>query len=185
MGLTRRKLVPDFADEDAHGSASLLHLLTCATCRRWAIRRLLDQRTEPKEEETQGEPYAGMWARLEESAPELVEETRRRAETVDRLFEELMQGPPGRRLAMVRQARFRSLELLERLLEESHAAQLTETVRAPELARLAARLAGLFGEGDEEAAAALRSEEHTSELQSLRHLVCRLLLEQKKNSTGC
>src|SRR5258705_2720815 len=28
-----------------------------------------------------------------------------------------------------------------------------------------------------------RSEEHTSELQSLRHLVCRLLLEKKKN--GC
>src|SRR5437899_7528818 len=29
-----------------------------------------------------------------------------------------------------------------------------------------------------------RSEEHTSELQSLRHLVCRLLLE-KKNRTCC
>src|SRR5262245_64676102 len=29
-------------------------------------------------------------------------------------------------------------------------------------------------------ALALRSEEHTSELQSLRHLVCRLLLEKKK-----
>src|SRR5262245_66195408 len=28
--------------------------------------------------------------------------------------------------------------------------------------------------------AASRSEEHTSELQSLRHLVCRLLLEKKK-----
>src|SRR5262245_63249203 len=28
---------------------------------------------------------------------------------------------------------------------------------------------------------ALRSEEHTSELQSLRHLVCRLLLEKKNN----
>src|SRR5205814_4588068 len=28
--------------------------------------------------------------------------------------------------------------------------------------------------------ALLRSEEHTSELQSLRHLVCRLLLEKKK-----
>src|SRR5438045_4769724 len=28
--------------------------------------------------------------------------------------------------------------------------------------------------------AQLRSEEHTSELQSLRHLVCRLLLEKKK-----
>src|SRR5205814_7677041 len=26
-----------------------------------------------------------------------------------------------------------------------------------------------------------RSEEHTSELQSLRHLVCRLMLEKKKN----
>src|SRR5437899_7623048 len=31
------------------------------------------------------------------------------------------------------------------------------------------------------AEAELRSEEHTSELQSLRHLVCRLLLEKKKN----
>src|SRR5438045_7295386 len=28
---------------------------------------------------------------------------------------------------------------------------------------------------------AVRSEEHTSELQSLRHIVCRLLLEKKKN----
>src|SRR5205814_9276952 len=28
-----------------------------------------------------------------------------------------------------------------------------------------------------------RSEEHTSELQSLRHLVCRLLLEKKKHAT--
>src|SRR5258705_9835268 len=28
--------------------------------------------------------------------------------------------------------------------------------------------------------AGMRSEEHTSELQSLRHLVCRLLLEKKK-----
>src|SRR5258705_6057944 len=30
------------------------------------------------------------------------------------------------------------------------------------------------------ASSAVRSEEHTSELQSLRHLVCRLLLEKKK-----
>src|SRR5437899_8087684 len=29
-----------------------------------------------------------------------------------------------------------------------------------------------------------RSEEHTSELQSLRHLVCRLLLEKKKEQTN-
>src|SRR5258705_826567 len=33
-----------------------------------------------------------------------------------------------------------------------------------------------------EVVGAARSEEHTSELQSLRHLVCRLLLEKKKNS---
>src|SRR5205814_5313007 len=32
---------------------------------------------------------------------------------------------------------------------------------------------------------ALRSEEHTSELQSLRHLVCRLLLEKKKTTSTC
>src|SRR5437899_8524203 len=33
------------------------------------------------------------------------------------------------------------------------------------------------------AACSSRSEEHTSELQSLRHLVCRLLLEKKKMSS--
>src|SRR5437899_9348484 len=41
----------------------------------------------------------------------------------------------------------------------------------------------LFGIGSDSrnhADKALRSEEHTSELQSLRHLVCRLLLEKKK-----
>src|SRR5438876_7811710 len=32
---------------------------------------------------------------------------------------------------------------------------------------------------------ALRSEEHTSELQSPVHLVCRLLLEKKKQSSTC
>src|SRR6266545_5063084 len=39
------------------------------------------------------------------------------------------------------------------------------------------RLAGAVGAGDGE-----RSEEHTSELQSLAYLVCRLLLEKKKSS---
>src|SRR5262245_19585405 len=40
---------------------------------------------------------------------------------------------------------------------------------------------GVVGGGAEWAVARrLRSEEHTSELQSLRHLVCRLLLEKKK-----
>src|SRR5947199_5431714 len=42
----------------------------------------------------------------------------------------------------------------------------------------------LRGVDDHEPAAlghVVRSEEHTSELQSLRHLVCRLLLEKKKH----
>src|SRR5438045_9498581 len=43
---------------------------------------------------------------------------------------------------------------------------------------------GQHGGGAQAARAAPRSEEHTSELQSLRHLVCRLLLEKKKKK-GC
>src|SRR2546429_3536519 len=53
---------------------------------------------------------------------------------------------------------------------------------------LQARLAQL-GVQDAERVQALtlpnRSEEHTSELQSRLHLVCRLLLEKKKNATTC
>src|SRR2546430_12301720 len=46
------------------------------------------------------------------------------------------------------------------------------------------------GRGDLEIQAAVRSEEHTSELQSQSNLVCRLLLEKKKHtshtdSTSC
>src|SRR2546423_8744571 len=37
------------------------------------------------------------------------------------------------------------------------------------------------GAGSDEAVGTLRSEEHTSELQSLAYLVCRLLLEKKKH----
>src|SRR3989441_7097737 len=37
---------------------------------------------------------------------------------------------------------------------------------------------------DEDASGAPRSEEHTSELQSLAYLVCRLLLEKKKNTAN-
>src|ERR1039458_9785298 len=49
---------------------------------------------------------------------------------------------------------------------------------------------GPFGEGaprDDQwlGAGVQRSEEHTSELQSLRHLVCRLLLEKKNRGLPC
>src|SRR2546429_4947093 len=40
-----------------------------------------------------------------------------------------------------------------------------------------------FATGQSDAAIAERSEEHTSELQSRLHLVCRLLLEKKKYET--
>src|SRR2546422_8623411 len=40
------------------------------------------------------------------------------------------------------------------------------------------------GEVDVQPLHLLRSEEHTSELQSRLHLVCRLLLEKKKNRTN-
>src|SRR5258705_1780475 len=52
------------------------------------------------------------------------------------------------------------------------------------------RLADVIGRGVKLAvrigliAKSHRSEEHTSELQSLRHLVCRLLLEKKKLTTA-
>src|SRR5436189_1127031 len=57
----------------------------------------------------------------------------------------------------------------------------------PTLADLAERRAGARAMGGEErlarhrGAGKLRSEEHTSELQSPMYLVCRLLLEQKKS----
>src|SRR5262245_63074031 len=38
----------------------------------------------------------------------------------------------------------------------------------------------MIADRDKAARELIRSEEHTSELQSLRHLVCRLLLEKKK-----
>src|SRR5438445_1637230 len=42
----------------------------------------------------------------------------------------------------------------------------------------------LFGGGRSGGRTRARSEEHTSELQSRQYLVCRLLLEKKKNHSG-
>src|SRR2546425_8513657 len=49
--------------------------------------------------------------------------------------------------------------------------------------RAAARAAARGDRSRRQAAAAPRSEEHTSELQSLAYLVCRLLLEKKKKKS--
>src|SRR3712207_7339854 len=53
--------------------------------------------------------------------------------------------------------------------------------QADRAVRLAALLGGGAGVEDAHPVALLRSEEHTSELQSRQYLVCRLLLEKKKN----
>src|SRR5438045_6603653 len=70
---------------------------------------------------------------------------------------------------------------LEEMWKVIEAAHFTQTRRStmrstPWLAAAAALLIGI-GIGRY-----YRSEEHTSELQSLRHLVCRLLLEKKKKT---
>src|SRR5438552_17908691 len=44
------------------------------------------------------------------------------------------------------------------------------------------RIDGQWGQGQRDRESRVRSEEHTSELQSPDHLVCRLLLEKKKTT---
>src|SRR2546429_6954140 len=66
---------------------------------------------------------------------------------------------------------FRSVTLHERSMADKMDRQLTH--------RNAARSVTAMGQ----LAIHLRSEEHTSELQSRLHLVCRLLLEKKKHNT--
>src|SRR2546425_3490481 len=57
--------------------------------------------------------------------------------------------------------------------------------REPEVDRdIAARGAGEHGERQRRVESPRRSEEHTSELQSLAYLVCRLLLEKKKKKAS-
>src|SRR2546422_6711894 len=79
---------------------------------------------------------------------------------------------------------FRSLFLLVALAIALGAAALTQAAGLS--LALGAFLAGLLiNESDyahETLARLLRSEEHTSELQSRLHLVCRLLLEKKKHT---
>src|SRR5205814_5452718 len=61
----------------------------------------------------------------------------------------------------------------------AHASPRAESLHLHVRLRPARRLRDLFHRS---LLAVQRSEEHTSELQSLRHLVCRLLLEKKKKN---
>lgn len=130
----------------------LLHLLTCPVCRSWAIGRLLDAK--PEEEDETLTDYDQVFARLVLPGAEEIEAGRRRQREVERLLGELMEMPGKQRFQAVRQARFRSLDLLGHLLEECHASQLGQAGRAAELGALAFRLAEAM-EDEEDALAAL------------------------------
>src|SRR2546423_8954598 len=60
------------------------------------------------------------------------------------------------------------------------ASRLRQARAALDLSRAATRREGALGNADARRGFRHRSEEHTSELQSLAYLVCRLLLEKKK-----
>src|SRR5207253_11291878 len=83
---------------------------------------------------------------------------------------------------------FRSLWIAH---EVAHAVRYTSPTSRADLKRLVTDLRGYYDYWDtgSRAGRSPRSEEHTSELQSRGHLVCRLLLEKKKklNKTdvGC
>src|SRR2546425_7742467 len=83
---------------------------------------------------------------------------------------------------------FRSLEALERLYEKHPEwigrfrfvqVAVPSRIEIDEYRAVAARTREMVQRINE------RSEEHTSELQSLAYLVCRLLLEKKKKKTIC
>src|SRR5205814_8576362 len=62
----------------------------------------------------------------------------------------------------------------------SHDANVNATMRLLEACRKAGVRRVVYSSSSSVYGDCVRSEEHTSELQSLRHLVCRLLLEKKK-----
>src|SRR5690349_23790041 len=77
---------------------------------------------------------------------------------------------------------FRSLRFLEELPRGDDAAKVPrQAVEDPELR--GRQRDNVAMQADFHPLAVDRSEEHTSELQSRRDLVCRLLLEKKKNKT--
>src|SRR5829696_9014439 len=84
-------------------------------------------------EETLDKTYGHLWRRLELN-PEKTAECGRRREEAEKLFEELTQAPSDRQRALLRKARFRSLELLDLLLEKSHESQPGDPPRSEDLA---------------------------------------------------
>src|SRR5262245_1082144 len=111
-------------------------------------------------------------------------ETTITASTVRRLFASIQETEAD--LAAITAEHARKLERLD-LLSFQHDEIQRADPRAGETEQIRNKLSILSNAGKLLEAASrgyesLRSEEHTSELQSLRHLVCRLLLEKKKKN---
>ncbi len=106
------------------------------------------------EEETLDEPYGEIWRHLDLS-PEKIAERERRWEIAGELFAELTSAPLDAQTSLLRQERFRNLDLLDRLLEESQNSQPADPSRAEDMAHLAGRLAATLAGEEPEAAAAL------------------------------
>lgn len=113
-------------------------------------------RCSPDDDDTRDKSlYTDLWDRLARQTPELIARARERREDIDLLYRELMQAAPHRQLRKVRETRFRSLDLLDRLLEESHDLQLSQPAQAVQHARLAIVLGTAFKENKVEAVSAL------------------------------
>src|SRR5690625_6146352 len=81
-----------------------------------------------------------------------------------------------RALIMIKVRQGKSCRVIARLLDRSPSTISRELARNSATASTPEQQPSRY-----DASAAARSEEHTSELQSRGHLVCRLLLEKKKN----
>ena len=128
----------------------LLHLLTCQECRQWLIERLLD---DEGEEQTQEDLYAVAFRPIEDAT--LLEAAGKRRRNAEGLLGELLSFPPQARGNLVTKGRFRSLDLLDLLVDLSHSSQPAEPAQAQGLAEMAYRLAAVLGDEDHEAAALL------------------------------
>src|SRR2546423_11820173 len=82
---------------------------------------------------------------------------------------------------------FRSHYVSEDAWKAAHAGDRPEEIRADEVgvSVLFSDICGFTTKCEKLTPRQVRSEEHTSELQSLAYLVCRLLLEKKQWLTAC
>jgi tetratricopeptide (TPR) repeat protein len=137
---------------DALPLEHLIHVLACGECREWLLGYLLDQQTN---EETQEALYAAAWEKLDRNYPEVERAARQRRREAEGLLGELVSASPDQRGPLLREERFRSLDLLDLLLEMSHDRQISDPVQALSLAEAASRLAVDLSDAEPEAGIAV------------------------------